>query len=144
VSELRGARTFGIARPLDHDGGPIGLCSLPEITNLRIERSLEGRPRGAAFDIGGERFSLVTMSVGFRIRSTVVIIKSPAVKSAVPPPTSHDRRATKFPKLRSSLWRAGSGVLPLGYTRVALFVANEGHTAPSTGDALLDQALGSR
>ena len=37
-----------------------------------------------------------------------------------------------------------SGVLPLGYTRVALFVANEGHTAPSTGDALLDQALGSR
>jgi hypothetical protein len=32
-------------------------------------------------------------------------------------------------------------VLQLGYTRVALFVANEGHTAPSTGDALLDQAL---
>jgi arylsulfatase A-like enzyme len=29
-------------------------------------------------------------------------------------------------------------VLQLGYTRVALFVANEGHTAPSTGDALLD------
>jgi hypothetical protein len=46
--------------------------------------------------------------------------------------------------LRSSLWRAGSGVLPLGYTRVALFVANEGHTAPSTGRRLLDQALGSR
>src|SRR6266511_5889913 len=32
----------------------LGLCSLPEITNLRIERALEGRPRGAAFDIGGE------------------------------------------------------------------------------------------
>src|SRR5260370_3274000 len=54
VPELRGARTFGIARPLDHDGGPIGLCSLPEITNLCIERSPEGRPRGAASDIGGE------------------------------------------------------------------------------------------
>src|SRR6202048_3265077 len=27
------------------------LCNLPEITNLRIERALEGRPRGAAFDI---------------------------------------------------------------------------------------------
>ena len=36
--------------------------------------------------------------------------------------------------------RAGSGVLPLGYTRVALFVANEGHTAPSTGRRLLDQS----
>jgi hypothetical protein len=32
----------------------LGLCSLPEITNLRIERALEGRPRGAAFDIRGE------------------------------------------------------------------------------------------
>lgn len=32
-------------------------------------------------------------------------------------------------------------VLQLGYTRVALFVADENHTAPSTGDALLDQAL---
>src|SRR5438876_1618854 len=58
VSDFRGARTFGIARrprPLGYDGGPIsGLCSLPEITNLRIERSLEGRPRGAASDICGE------------------------------------------------------------------------------------------
>jgi hypothetical protein len=32
----------------------MSLCSLPEITNLRIECSLEGRPSGAAFDIGGE------------------------------------------------------------------------------------------
>jgi hypothetical protein len=48
------------------------------------------------------------------------------------------------PKIAIFLWRAGSGVLPLGYTRVALFVANEGHTAPSTGRRLLDQALGSR
>ena len=36
---FRGARAFGIARrprPLDHDGGHnLGLCSLPEITNLR-------------------------------------------------------------------------------------------------------------
>jgi hypothetical protein len=40
---------------LDHDSArSLGLCSLPEITNLRIERSLEGRARGAAFDIGGE------------------------------------------------------------------------------------------
>ena len=31
----------------------MSLCS-PEITNLRIECSLEGRPSGAAFDIGGE------------------------------------------------------------------------------------------
>jgi hypothetical protein len=31
-------------RQLDHDSGPLGLCSLLEITNLRIERSLEGRP----------------------------------------------------------------------------------------------------
>src|ERR1700674_5594328 len=58
VPELPGARTFGIARPprpLDHDGWPgVGLCSLPKITHLRIERWLEGRPRGAAFDIGGE------------------------------------------------------------------------------------------
>src|SRR4051812_21734653 len=30
------------------------LCGLPEITNLRIERALEGRPRGAALDIRGE------------------------------------------------------------------------------------------
>ena len=32
----------------------LGLCSVPEIANLRIERTLEGRPRGAALDVGGE------------------------------------------------------------------------------------------
>ena len=36
------------------DGGSIGLCSRSEITNLRVERSPEGSPCGAAFDIGGE------------------------------------------------------------------------------------------
>src|SRR6266511_1126412 len=49
VPELRGARTFGIARrprpPGSRRWPDLGLCSLPEITNLRIERSLEGRPR---------------------------------------------------------------------------------------------------
>src|SRR6478672_4745497 len=55
---FRGARAFGIGPPAKAAGSrrwpDLGLCSLPEITNLRIERSLEGRPRGAAFDIGGE------------------------------------------------------------------------------------------
>jgi hypothetical protein len=32
------------------------LCSIFEISNLRIERTLEGRPRGAALDIGCEAF----------------------------------------------------------------------------------------
>ena len=36
---------------------------------------------------------------------------------------------------RSSLWRAGSGVLPLGHTRVALFVANEVTLRGAPGDA---------
>src|ERR1700738_3790564 len=30
------------------------LCGHPEISNLRVQRALEGRPRGAAFDIGCE------------------------------------------------------------------------------------------
>jgi hypothetical protein len=29
-------------------------CSLFEVSNLRIQRTPEGRPRGAAFDIGRE------------------------------------------------------------------------------------------
>jgi hypothetical protein len=33
------------------------------------------------------------------------------------------------------LWRAGSGVLPLGHTRVALFVANEVTLRGAPGDA---------
>jgi hypothetical protein len=61
-----------------------------------------------------------------------------------PEPTKIGPYRYQFRKLRSCLWRAGSGVLPLGYTRAALFVANEGHTAPSTGRRPLDQALGSR
>ena len=32
----------------------LDLCSVPEIANLRVERTLEGRPRGAAVDVGGE------------------------------------------------------------------------------------------
>ena len=32
----------------------LGLGSVPEIANLRIERTLEGRPRRATFDVGGE------------------------------------------------------------------------------------------
>jgi hypothetical protein len=42
-----------VARPLWPD---LGLCSISEITDLRIECSLVGRARGAAFDIGGEAF----------------------------------------------------------------------------------------
>jgi hypothetical protein len=34
-----------------------------------------------------------------------------------------------------------TGLIGVGRRQI---VANEGHTAPSTGDALLDQALGSR
>ena len=37
---------------MDHDS--VGLCGLPEITNLRIQRPLEGRPRSAAVYIIGE------------------------------------------------------------------------------------------
>jgi hypothetical protein len=41
----------------------------------------------------------------------------------------------QFRKLRSSLWRAGCGVLALGYTRVALFVTNEVTLRRAPGDA---------
>jgi hypothetical protein len=41
-----------------------------------------------------------------------------------PEPTKMGPYRYQLRKLRSSLWRAGSGVLPLGYTRFALFVAN--------------------
>jgi len=51
MPEVRGARTFGIARcqgHWDHEVADVGLRGLPEITNLRIKRSLEGRPRDRA------------------------------------------------------------------------------------------------
>jgi hypothetical protein len=42
-------------RTLDQDGAPrFRSCSVFKISNLRIKRTLEGRPRGAAFDIGCE------------------------------------------------------------------------------------------
>ena len=45
---------FAIACPFAFTVVQSRASSLPEITNLRIERAPEGRPRGAAFDIRGE------------------------------------------------------------------------------------------
>jgi hypothetical protein len=52
-----------------------------------------------------------------------------------PEPTKIGPYRYQFRKLRSSLWRAGSRVLPLGYTRVTLFVANEVTLRRAPGDA---------
>ena len=59
---------------------PANYAAALKSPHLRIERALERGPRGAALDVGGEAPSLVTMSVCFRMRSTVDIIRSPAVK----------------------------------------------------------------
>jgi hypothetical protein len=44
----------GCAATLPSRAPHFRLCSVFEISNLRIKRTLEGRPRGAAFDIGCE------------------------------------------------------------------------------------------